>query len=254
MSFERILFQLDGGIARITLNRPERRNALESALIAELTLAFDEAARSDARVILLAGAGRDFCSGADLAEVRRSIDAGVLASAEDARHLANLFLAMRRHPLPIVASVRGRALAGGCGLATACDVILAAETAEFGYPEVQIGFVPAMVMAILRRSVSEKRAFEWITTGRRIPAAEAQTAGLVHSLHPEEELDVVADAFAKQMAARSASAVSLTKSLLYHMDGMSFETALDAGVQMNAIARMTDDCRNGIDRFFKKST
>ena len=132
-------------------------------------------------------------------------------------------------------------------------MILAADNAEFGYPEVHIGFVPAMVMAILRRSVSEKRSFEWITTGRRIPAREAFDAGLVSALHADAELDTAAEAFAHQMAARSASAVSLTKSLLYHMDGMSFETALEAGVQMNAIARMTDDCREGIDRFLNRS-
>ena len=114
---------------------------------------------------MLAGAGKDFCSGADLAALERVSKAGVLDNMADARAMAELFLQMRNHPRPIVAAVHGRALAGGCGLATACDIVLAAESAKFGYPEVNIGFVPAMVMAILRRSVAEKTAFELITLG-----------------------------------------------------------------------------------------
>jgi len=160
---------------------------------------------------------------------------------------------MRRHPRPIVAAVRGRALAGGCGLATAADLILAAESAQFGYPEVNIGFVAAMVMAILRRSLSEKRAFELITMGEIISAQQAFDFGLVNRIFADETFDIDVDAYVAKLARKSASAVNLSKHLLYHMDGMSFEAAIEAGVHINAIARATDDCKRGVERFLKKT-
>ncbi len=250
-SFERILFELtDASVARITMNRPEKRNAIDALLVAELKQAL-EAAR-DARVIVLTGAGKDFCSGADLGGLQKVRDAGVIENMDDARNMADLFRAMRRHPRPIVAAVKGRALAGGCGLATACDLILAAESAQFGYPEVNIGFVPAMVMAILRRSVSEKQAFEIIAMGDTMPAKDACALGLVNRVFADSEMDVSVDAYVARLAAKSMSALSLCKSLLYHMDGVSYDTALEAGVHMNGIARMTEDCRAGIDRFLAK--
>jgi methylglutaconyl-CoA hydratase len=251
-SYERILFDLpaETGIARITLNRPEKRNAIDSLLIAELKQAF-EAAR-EARVVVLSGAGKDFCSGADLSGLQKVSENGVIENMDDARQMADLFRAMRRHPRPIVAVVKGRALAGGCGLATACDIILAAESAKFGYPEVNIGFVPAMVMAILRRSVSEKRAFELIAMGEVFGAFAAREAGLVNHVFPDEMVDEESDAYIRRIAEKSMSALELCKSLLYHIDGASFDTALEAGVQINGIARMTPDCRAGIDRFLSK--
>jgi methylglutaconyl-CoA hydratase len=237
-------------IHRITLNRPAKRNALDRDTILRLREQLQQTGETG--VVLLSGEGADFCSGADLSELQRIRDAGTLENYEDARLLGELFQQMRHHRLPIVAAVRGRALAGGCGLATACDVILSSANAQFGYPEVNIGFVPAMVMAILRRSVSEKRAFELLTTGRVISAAEALSIGMVNAVYPDAEFDAAVEEFCARMAARSASAVQLTKQLLYHMDGIGFDAAIDAGAQMNAIARMTADCRAGIDRFLKK--
>jgi methylglutaconyl-CoA hydratase len=249
-----ILYSVDQGIARITLNRPEKRNALSPELIDTLKGSLERAARDEsARVVLLSGAGKDFCSGLDLAELDRGAEAGVLDHIDSARSLAAVFLAMREHPRPIVAAVRGRALAGGCGLATACDLILADESAQFGYPEVKIGFVPATVMALLRRSVSEKRAFELIATGEIIAASEAQIFGLINHVYSEEDFDARVDAYVAGLASKSASAVSLGKNLLYHMDGMTFETALEAGIHGNAMARMTEDARRGIERFIRKS-
>ena len=251
-SYERILFEqsAESGIARITLNRPEKRNAIDGLLIAELKTAF-EAAR-DSRAVVLTGAGKDFCSGADLSGLQKVRENGVIENMDDARQMADLFRAMRRHPRPIVAVVKGNALAGGCGLATACDIVLAAESANFGYPEVNIGFVPAMVMAILRRSVSEKRAFELIAMGEVLGAFAAREAGLVNHVFPDEMADEEAEAYVARLAAKSMSALALCKSLLYNIDGVSFDTALEAGVQMNSIARMTPDCRTGIDRFLNK--
>ncbi len=237
----------------ITLNRPDKRNALDQASVERLRDEFRRAAADpDARVILLRGEGKDFCSGADLSALRQIRDASITENFDDAKILGSLFLEMRDHRLPIIAAVRGRALAGGCGLAFAADLVLASETATFGYPEVRIGFVPAMVMAILRRSAGEKVAFDLLTTGRTFTAAEARCLGLINSVHPNETFDDAVNTFANEMAARPASAVQLTKELLYHMDALPFAAAIHAGAHINAIARMTPECRQGIDRFLKK--
>ncbi|HKK07906.1 MAG TPA: enoyl-CoA hydratase/isomerase family protein, partial [Gemmatimonadota bacterium] len=138
----------DAGTAWVVLDDPDRRNALNAALVAELKEALAALGTDDGvRVVGLRGAGPDFCAGADLEEVRESMEAGALAGLADADALGELFLLLRRLPVPVVAAVHGRALAGGCGLATACDLVVAARDAEFGYPEVRLGFVPAMVMA-----------------------------------------------------------------------------------------------------------
>src|SRR5688572_14649047 len=167
-----ILYTVENSIASIVLNRPEKRNALNDALIAEIKQSLERAAADEGvRAIVITGAGKDFCSGADLSALQKIAQASVDENADDARSLLELFVLMRQIRVPVVAAVKGRALAGGCGLASACDLVLASETARFGYPEVKIGFVPAMVLAILRRNVSEKRAFELITRGEEIDAA-----------------------------------------------------------------------------------
>lgn len=241
------------GVATVVLNRPDRRNALNAALVAELrgTLR-DLDADAGVRVIALRGAGEDFCAGADLREVRESVEAGVLASLDDAQALGDLFIEMRGMRRPVVAIVRGRALAGGCGLATACDLVVAARSARFGYPEVQLGFVPAMVMAILRRSTSEQRAFELVALGETIDASTAADYGLVNRVFDDDELDAGAAEFLEALAGRSASAVALTKRLLYQIDGVEFAAAIRTGAEVNALARLTDDCRAGIDRFLDR--
>ena len=252
--YQKILYSVDGSIARITLNRPDKRNALDDVIVSEFKDALRSTTADDGvRVVLVTGAGKDFCSGADLASLQRISEAGVEESMASARVMGELFVEMRRHPRPIVAAVRGRALAGGCGLATACDIIVAADSARFGYPEVNIGFIPAMVMAILRRSVSEKRAFELITRGEIITARAALEIGMINRVFADDQFDEEVEAYVTQMATKSASAVSLAKSLLYQMDGMTFETAIEAGIQMNAITRMTEDCKRGVERFLKKS-
>lgn len=251
----KIIYETKDGIARITLNRPEKRNALDSELIAELKQALrSSASDAECRVVLVSGAGSDFCSGADLAALEKTAQNGVLENVADARSTAELFLMMRNHPRPIIAAVRGRALAGGCGIATACDIILAAESAQFGYPEVNIGFVAAMVMAILRRSMPEKSALELLVNGEPVSATRAYDLGLVHRVYTDAEFTTQVQAYAGRVAAKSASALMLTKRLLYNMDSISFEAALEAGVQTNAIARMTEDCRKGVERFLRKKS
>jgi methylglutaconyl-CoA hydratase len=248
-----VLYSAEGSVARVTLNRPEKRNALNDELVAGLKEALRDAdARDDVRAVLLIGAGADFCSGADLSALRKISEGDVSVNLEDARSLMELYALVRRVRVPVVAAVRGRALAGGCGLATACDIVLASASARFGYPEVKIGFVPAMVMAILRRNVSEKRAFELVTRGAEISAAEAERVGLVNHVYEDEEFDAKAESYVADFGRVSRSAVELTKRLLYQMDGLTFDAALQTGADLNTIARMTEDCRAGVARFLTK--
>jgi methylglutaconyl-CoA hydratase len=245
-----LLVRREGGVARLVLNRPEKRNALDASLIAALKAALSEADGDGlVRVVVIEGAGKDFCSGADLSALRRIADSSVMENLEDVEELAELFLLPRRMRKPVVALVRGRALAGGCGLATACDMVLAAESAQLGYPEVKIGFVPAMVMAILRRNVSEKRAFELIVRAAPISAAEAERIGLINHVFPDADFDAEAEKVLAELAERSPSAVQLSKRLLYHSDGMTFDAAVRAGADVNVVARMTDDMKAGVARF-----
>jgi methylglutaconyl-CoA hydratase len=247
-----ILYQLDGVVARITLNRPAKRNALNDAMVAGLKNALKQANDDDAvRAVVISGAGEDFCSGADLAALQKIAEASVAENDEDARSLMELFLLIRQIDIPVIAAVRGKALAGGCGLASACDIVLASTNARFGYPEVKIGFVPAMVMAILRRNVSEKRAFELLTRGAEIGAEEAKEFGLVNQIIAPENFETNVTAYARGFEKMSKSAIALTKTLLYQTDGMTFGEALETGVDVNVIARMGEDCRKGIARFLK---
>ena len=251
--YRKILYEMREGVARITLNRPDKRNALDGEIVGELKAAFGASAADDScRVVLLTGAGTDFCSGADLANLEKTAQNSVLDNMADARATADLFLMMRNHPRPVVAAVHGRALAGGCGIATACDIILASQSAQFGYPEVNIGFVPAMVMAILRRSVSEKAALELVVSGETVSAARAHELGLVHRVFADDQFAAEVESYVAKLAGKSASAIMLSKRLLYNMDSMSFEAALQAGVETNALARQTEDCRKGVERFLKK--
>jgi methylglutaconyl-CoA hydratase len=248
-----LLYSVEDSVARITLNRPEKRNALNAALIVGIGSALRRACDEPAvRVIVISGAGNDFCSGADLASLQKIADGSVAENADDARSLMDLFALMRQIQIPIVAAVRGKALAGGCGLASACDIVLASANARFGYPEVKIGFVPAMVMAILRRNVSEKRAFELVTRGAEIASEEAKQFGLVNQVFPDEDFDARVTDYVRAFEKTSKSAVALTKTLLYQMDGMSFRDSLETGVDVNVIARMTEDCQKGIAQFLKR--
>src|SRR3984893_52807 len=248
-----ILYETDGAIARITLNRPDTSYPLNDALIAGLKDALKHA-KADAavRAIVITGVGADCCSGADLASLQKISGASVADNVDDARSLMQLFILIRQMTVPVVAAVRGRALAGGCGLASACDIVLASATARFGYPEVKIGFVPAMVMAILRRNMSEKRAFELLTCAAEISAEEARDFGLVNQVFNEDNFEGEVTAYARGFEKASRSAVALTKTLLYQTDGMPFGDALETGVDVNVIARLTEDCQKGIAQFLKK--
>jgi len=245
---------VSGGVARCTLNRPDKKNALNAALVEALSAELDRLAHNDqVRVIAIQGAGDDFCSGADLVELEQSQGAPVEEALVDAQRLGGLFITMRRHPRPIVALVRGRALAGGAGLATACDLVLASEDAQLGYPEVHLGFVPALVMNMLRRKLGEARAFELAVRGHRIGAAEAERIGLVNHVFAAGEFDVRVDAYLQDLAARPTSALELTKRLLYGLDQTGFEDGVRRAAEMNAIARMTEACKTGVRAFVERA-
>ena len=250
-----ILYRTEAGIARIALNRPEKRNALNTELIAGLRDALARSAQDPAvRVVLITGAGKDFCAGLDLVALNMgNNDMSAVEHLESARQLAEVLLAIRRHPRPVVAAVQGRALGGGAGIASACDLIVAAESASMGYPEVKIGFVPAMVAALLRRMLTEKRMFELLFTGEAVAAQEARDIGLINQIFPDAEFEPRVEGYVRDLAAKSATALSLTKQLLYHTDGMTLEKAIEAGVQMNALARTTEDAKRGFAGFGKKS-
>jgi methylglutaconyl-CoA hydratase len=245
-----VTLSVSGAVATVVLNRPEKRNALSASMVAELKGAL-RAADLDpvVRVVALRGAGPDFCSGADLVALERMTTATVAENLADVDALAELFLLPRAMSRPVVAVVTGRALAGGCGLATACDLVVAAESASFGYTEIRLGFVPAMVSAILRRNVGEKRAFELIAGGEVVGAREAERLGLINRAFPDAELEAGAAEYLARLAERSPTALALCKRVLYRQDGLGFEAAVRAGADVNVIARASEELRAGVSEF-----
>ncbi len=242
------------GVLTLRLDRPEKRNALSAALIEALHDAFEAADLDpEVRVVVLTGAGPDFCAGADLEELLASADASPEANEAAALRLGALFGRMRAIPKPVMAVVRGRALAGGAGLMTACDLVLAGEGAQVGYPEVLRGFVPAMVMTMLRRAAGEKAALDLVLSGRLLRAEEARAIGLVSRVVPDEALEQEAGDLARILATAPASALALTKQLFYRLDGQSFEESIALGARVNALARQTPDFRQAIGRFLART-
>ena len=243
----------DTGVLTLTLDRPDKRNALSSALIEALHDGLTSAdLDAGVRVVVVTGAGKDFCAGADLDELLASADAGPEANEAAALRLGALFTRIRGLPKPVVAVVRGRALAGGAGLATACDIVLAGAGAQFGYPEVQRGFVPAMVMTMLRRAAGERAALDLVLTGRLLSAGEAREVGLVSRVVPDADLEREAAELLRTLLATPASALALTKQTFHGLDGRSFEDGIALGARVNALARQMPDFRDAIARFLAR--
>ncbi|MBK9530095.1 MAG: enoyl-CoA hydratase/isomerase family protein [Acidobacteria bacterium] len=243
----------ESSIRILELNRPEKRNALNDELIAALKAALHETDGDESvKCIVIRGAGKDFCSGADLSALQKIATASLEENLEDARSLGELYKLIRNVRQPVIAAVKGRALAGGCGLAIACDLIVAETNAKFGFPEVKIGFVPAMVAAIVRRNMSERRAFATLTLGEEMTAADLYNAGIIHAIADESDFEATLAAITDRYAQLSASAVQMTKRLLYDIDALTFDAAIEHGAQVNATARMTEDCQRGVARFLEK--
>lgn len=251
----RIRLLRDGAIGRIILARAEEKNVLDRQMSDDLFSALAQF-ESDAscRVIHLGAEGDDFSHGADLDAWERTRDAGSDAHRADAEAFGRVLLAIRALMKPVVCTVRGRALADGAGLATACDVVLAHADAELGYPEVRMGFVPALIMTMLRRTVGEKHAADLVLTGRIISAEEAERIGLVSRVVPAATFDEDINATLEQISRSPATALALTKWLLYKLDSLSFEDGIAAGVVTNVEARATDDFRTGLRKAIEWKT
>jgi len=250
---ERVILALEHGVLTATLDRAEKKNAIDSPMIDGLLGALDRADLDAAvRVVAIRGAGSDFCAGMDLNELLASADKSVQQNRQAALHFGEIFIRMRGLPKPIVAVVQGRALAGGCGLATACDLVLAAESAKFGYPEVQRGFVPAIVMTILRRLVGEKLAFDLAATGRVLGASEAAQLGLISRVYEDSDFEEQVAEVLRALAASSSSALAFTKQQFYQLDGLGFEDGIRLGADVNAVSRTTPDFRAALQAFLKK--
>lgn len=242
------------GLGVITLARPEKKNALDRQTAVELAQSLRQLeVADDVRVVIVEGDGDDFCAGADLSAIDATLDAGADSHIEDARALGRVFSTMREMTKPIVAIVRGRALAGGAGLATACDLVLAEESAQFGYPEVRIGFVPAMVMTMLRRAVGEKRAADLVLTGRIISAQEAERIGLISRCIPTAVFPAEVAQTIEALVNTPRTAIGLTKRLLYRMDDLDFAQSIGVGISTNVESRATADFRSGVRRFLDRS-
>ncbi len=252
MVFKTLKLEQDGGVATITLNRPEKRNAISAEMIAELPAALDQAEASAARVVILTGAGKAFCAGMDLDDLRAVASQSAAQHLEDARKMAGMFRRVYAFAKPIIAAVNGAAIAGGTGLATLADFTLAVPEAKFGYTEVRIGFLPGVVSVFLRRQVGEKRARELLLTGRIFEAAEAQTMGLVTQVVPSGELLDAARKMAEELVALSPTSLTRTKRLLLRAEESEIERDLEAAIRESANIRSTADFREGLAAFLER--
>lgn len=255
MQFSRLLYETSNRKATITLNRPEKRNALDDAMVGELGVAFQQAARDqNVKVIIVRGAGPAFCAGADLEYLSRIAKYDLEENRADSNKLAQLFKTIYELRKPVIAAVHGPALAGGCGLASVCDIVIATEeSASFGYTEVRIGFIPAVVMIFLIKRVGEGKARELVLRGNTISANEAAAIGLVNIVVPAAVFEQTIEKLVSDLLQNnSLLAMGLCKEMLSKLHGLNLMEALDFAANMNAAARMTPDCKEGIAAFLNK--
>jgi methylglutaconyl-CoA hydratase len=252
MSYKTIQLAYDGGIAALTLNRPEKRNAISFDLIDDLLRALEEVSKSDAIVLILTGAGKAFCSGLDLDNLKALLGRTPEQNLQDSRTMVQLFRSLYEFPKVTIAAVNGTAIAGGTGLALLCDFTLAVPEAKFGYTEVRIGFVPAIVSTFLLRQVGEKQARDLLLTGRLFDAAEAVRLGLVSEIVPRENLMPRARALAAALMENSPASLRATKQLLTDRARPELDAPIESAVRENAAIRTTADFREGISSFLEK--
>ncbi|PYT64830.1 MAG: enoyl-CoA hydratase [Acidobacteria bacterium] len=247
-----LLLDMAGEIGHITLNRPDKRNAISAAMIADLQTALDEIENSHARVVILTGAGKAFCSGMDLEMLAAIAQQSAAENQEDSRRLAKLFRRIWSFPRPLIAAVNGAALAGGCGIATLCDFTLAVPEAKFGYTEVKIGFLPALVSVFLIRQIGEKRTRDLLLTGRIIEAAEAKELGLVNEIVPAEKLLERSRELAQLLIAASPASLSRAKRLMTSAAAAGVDADLERAILENSRIRCTPDFKEGLASFLEK--
>jgi methylglutaconyl-CoA hydratase len=252
MSFRTIHLEFTGEIALITLSRPEKRNAITAEMIAELFTALAEIEASPARVLILTGAGKAFCSGMDLEALKTLATQSPAEQREDADRLARLCLRIWNFPKPTIAAVNGHAIAGGCGLATLCDFTIGVPEAMFGYPEVRIGFLPAVVSVFLVRQIGEKQARDLLLTGRTIDAVEAHRLGLVSRIVPAKELMIAAQVLAASLLESSPISLHMTKKLLCDFAAPEIDREIELATAQSAQIRTTQDFQEGLASFLEK--
>jgi len=252
MNYKTIQIAYDGGVATITLNRPDKRNAISFELIDDLLRALDEVAKSDAIVVILTGAGKAFSSGMDLENLKALVGRTAEENLQDSQTMVQMFRSLYEFPLVTIAAVNGPAIAGGTGLALLCDFTLAVPEAKFGYTEVRIGFVPAIVSTFLLRQVGEKHARDLLLTGRIIGAEEAMRMGLVNEIVAPEQLLARARELAGTLMENSPGSLRATKKLLSDHARSELDTQIGAAVRENAAVRLTADFREGISSFLEK--
>jgi methylglutaconyl-CoA hydratase len=254
MAYQTLKLEYDGALAVITLARPDKRNAISTQMIEDLLASLGEVQSSSARVGILTGEGKAFCSGMDLDELRAIATRSPVEHLEDSRRMARLFRTVYSFPKPLIAAVNGHALAGGCGLATLSDFTIAVPDAKFGYTEVRIGFIPALVSVFLRRQIGEKRTRDLALTGRLFDAAEAHEMGLVNLVVAAEELMAEARKLAANLMAASPTSLARTKRLLVQFSEGDLDREISMAIQENADIRSTADFREGLASFLEKRT
>ncbi|HXU21419.1 MAG TPA: enoyl-CoA hydratase-related protein [Verrucomicrobiae bacterium] len=253
MEYSTLNFQDDGhGIVTVTLDVPEKRNAISSQMIGELLDALENAEKGSSRVVILSGSGKAFCAGMDLSELQNLAKETPEKNIEDARRLSKMLYRLYSFPKPVIAAVNGPAIAGGSMLATLTDFTLAVPEAKFGYPEVKLGFMPALVVVFLRRQVADRAARALLLTGRIIDAAEASRIGLVAEIVPPEKLMERAHKIAAELMAASPTSIARTKKFILGFDDAALQAELEQAVNANADIRSTPDFKEGIASFLEK--
>jgi methylglutaconyl-CoA hydratase len=252
MQFQTVELAYRDQVAHLTLNRPHKRNALSFQLLDELTRALDEVENSTAQILILTGAGKAFCAGMDLGELKTLTGKSHAENVADSRKMAQIFRRLYEFPKPTIAAVNGAAIAGGTGLATMCDFTLAVPDAKFGYTEVRIGFVPAIVSSILVWQVGHKIARDLLLTGRIFDAAEAYRLGLANEVVGAEELMKHAHELALTLIENSPTSLRLTKKLINGFISAQLDVQIEQAVEENAGIRQTADFREGVTSFLEK--
>jgi methylglutaconyl-CoA hydratase len=250
--YSTLLLEFNGEIAKLTLNRPDKRNAVTTPMIAELLTALDVIEKSHTRVVIVTGAGKAFCAGMDLEMLATIAKQSPSENQEDSRRIAKMLRRIWSFPRPLIAAVNGAAYAGGCGIATLCDFTLAATDAKFGYTEVKIGFLPAIVSVFLTRQIGEKRSRDLLLTGRIIDAAEAKEFGLVTEVVPAERLLDRAHELAAELIAASPNSLTRAKHLLTSAAAAGLDHDLERAILENARIRCTPDFKEGVASFLEK--
>ncbi len=254
MAYQYIEYRNDSRVNEIILNRPDKRNALNADYVTELKAAFAQAQNDDkCRVVILKANGKAFSAGADLAYLEQLQKNTFDENLEDSNHLKELFEQIYYHPKPVIAQIEGHAIAGGCGLATVCDFSFSVPEALFGYTEVKIGFIPAIVMVFLLRKIGEGKSKELLLTGKLIEANIAKEFGLINGIYPADIIEETVMQFAEELAkSTSGQSLALTKQMIADVQHLPFKDGLDFAARKNAEARATNDCKKGIGAFLEK--